>query len=232
MDYLEDNRLKCKAILLTHGHYDHTGAVAAIAEETGAPVWMNRRDTRKPTENDPYRYAPPEGGNFYDDGDCVDVDAAHFQVIATPGTHARRREPCLRRSAFHRRHAVQRLLRPRRSPRRRAKDEMQSLRRLCASPATMRSTPAIWIPPRLSASAASTITAARRQNNAPRREYYTQRCFLMEPTLVILAAGMGSRFGGLKRITAVDEMGHAIIDYSMFGRIPCRFPQGVLHHQA
>ena len=85
MDYLEDNRLSCKAILLTHGHYDHTGAVAAIAEETGAPVWMNRRDTRKPTENDPYRYAPPEGCNFYDDGDCVDVDALHFQVIATPG---------------------------------------------------------------------------------------------------------------------------------------------------
>lgn len=38
----------------------------------------------------------------------------------------------------------------------------------------------------------------------------------MEPTLVILAAGMGSRFGGLKQITAVDETGHAIIDYSMF----------------
>ncbi len=72
-------------ILLTHGHYDHTGAVVAIAEETGAPVWMNRRDTRKPGENDPYRFAPPEGCNFYDDGDCVDVDALHFQVIATPG---------------------------------------------------------------------------------------------------------------------------------------------------
>lgn len=37
-----------------------------------------------------------------------------------------------------------------------------------------------------------------------------------EPTLVILAAGMGSRFGGLKQITAVDERGHAIIDYSLF----------------
>lgn len=37
-----------------------------------------------------------------------------------------------------------------------------------------------------------------------------------EPTLVIMAAGMGSRFGGLKQITAVDEQGHAIIDFSMF----------------
>jgi len=38
----------------------------------------------------------------------------------------------------------------------------------------------------------------------------------MEPTLVILAAGMGSRFGGLKQITAVDDRGHAIIDFSLF----------------
>ena len=37
-----------------------------------------------------------------------------------------------------------------------------------------------------------------------------------EPCLVILAAGMGSRFGGLKQITAVDDHGHAIIDFSLF----------------
>ena len=39
---------------------------------------------------------------------------------------------------------------------------------------------------------------------------------MQEPTLVILAAGMGSRFGGLKQITAVDDFGHAIIDFSLF----------------
>lgn len=39
---------------------------------------------------------------------------------------------------------------------------------------------------------------------------------MREPTLVIMAAGMGSRFGGLKQISAVDEMGHAIIDFSLF----------------
>ena len=33
---------------------------------------------------------------------------------------------------------------------------------------------------------------------------------MREPTLVIMAAGMGSRFGGLKQITAVDAEGHAI----------------------
>lgn len=39
---------------------------------------------------------------------------------------------------------------------------------------------------------------------------------MQEPTLVILAAGMGSRFGGLKQITAVDDFGHAIIDFSLY----------------
>lgn len=36
------------------------------------------------------------------------------------------------------------------------------------------------------------------------------------PTLVIMAAGMGSRFGGLKQIEPVDEAGHLIIDFSLF----------------
>ena len=47
LDYLEDNHLRCRAILLTHGHYDHVGAVEAVAEETGATVYLNREDDRK-----------------------------------------------------------------------------------------------------------------------------------------------------------------------------------------
>ena len=35
-------------------------------------------------------------------------------------------------------------------------------------------------------------------------------------TLVVMAAGMGSRFGGLKQITPIDEDGNFIIDYSVF----------------
>ena len=113
MDYLEDNRLSCKA---------------------GAPVWMNRRDTRKPTENDPYRYAPPEGCNFYDDGDCVDVDALHFQVIATPGHTPGGVSLVCGEALFTGdtlfKGSCGRVDLPGGS----AKDEMQSLRRLCALP--------------------------------------------------------------------------------------------------
>ena len=39
---------------------------------------------------------------------------------------------------------------------------------------------------------------------------------MKDPTLVLLAAGMGSRFGGLKQITPVDDYGHAIIDFSLY----------------
>lgn len=39
---------------------------------------------------------------------------------------------------------------------------------------------------------------------------------MKNPTLVILAAGMGSRFGGLKQIEPVDPGGHLIIDFSLF----------------
>ena len=39
---------------------------------------------------------------------------------------------------------------------------------------------------------------------------------MKKPTLVIMAAGMGSRFGGLKQIAPVDEQGHIIIDFSLF----------------
>ena len=45
--------------------------------------------------------------------------------------------------------------------------------------------------------------------------------------LVIMAAGMGSRFGGLKQIEPIDEEGNFIIDYSIFDAIRCGFDRVV-----
>ena len=39
---------------------------------------------------------------------------------------------------------------------------------------------------------------------------------ISEPTLVIMAAGLGSRFGGLKQIAPIDDEGHIIIDFSLY----------------
>ena len=37
-----------------------------------------------------------------------------------------------------------------------------------------------------------------------------------KPVLIIMAAGMGSRYGGLKQMDPIDEYGHLLMDYSVF----------------
>ena len=39
---------------------------------------------------------------------------------------------------------------------------------------------------------------------------------MKKPVLVIMAAGMGSRYGGLKQIDPVDDQGHIIMDFSIY----------------
>ena len=46
---------------------------------------------------------------------------------------------------------------------------------------------------------------------------------MQKPTLVIMAAGMASRFGGSKQITPVDDAGHIIIDYSIYDAVRAGF---------
>ena len=46
---------------------------------------------------------------------------------------------------------------------------------------------------------------------------------MKDKTLLILAAGMGSRFGGLKQITPLGPNGEFIIDYSAYDAIKAGF---------
>ena len=48
-----------------------------------------------------------------------------------------------------------------------------------------------------------------------------------EMTLVIMAAGKGSRFGGLKQMADIDGRGHRIIDYSVYDAVLCGFSRVV-----
>ena len=41
----------------------------------------------------------------------------------------------------------------------------------------------------------------------------------MKPTLFVLAAGMGSRYGGLKQLDGLGPNGETIMDYSIFDAI-------------
>jgi glyoxylase-like metal-dependent hydrolase (beta-lactamase superfamily II) len=80
----------CVAILLTHSHYDHFGALAELAEGTGAPVWLPERELevfRRP--GDFYQGLPirPYAGEATTlaGGETVEAAGLSFQVTAVPG---------------------------------------------------------------------------------------------------------------------------------------------------
>ena len=74
------------AILLTHGHYDHTGGVAELrAKWPDVPVYLNHRDQY---ERDAYLqqlFPPVPGAKDYDEGDTIQVGGLTVDVMATPG---------------------------------------------------------------------------------------------------------------------------------------------------
>jgi hydroxyacylglutathione hydrolase len=80
-----------EAILITHCHFDHIGAVAALARATGAPVYCPRGEV--PMLRDPNAYAWPGFGPFegYEPeetvagGDRLELAGFTIDVIATPG---------------------------------------------------------------------------------------------------------------------------------------------------
>ena len=49
-----------------------------------------------------------------------------------------------------------------------------------------------------------------------------------KPVLVVMAAGMGSRYGGLKQIDPVGSQGEAILDFSLFDAHEAGFETAVI----
>lgn len=79
---IEDEHLDVRAVLLTHAHWDHVGAVADVAEATGAPVMLHRSDLPLLQEWSPRPVAP---ARFLDHGDAVTAGALRLEAIHTPG---------------------------------------------------------------------------------------------------------------------------------------------------
>ena len=85
LNYLEETRLRCRFVLLTHGHFDHTGAVEDLLAETDAELFVHRSDVGVTVGGDYYRFNPPRGTKYYADGDVICVGKLSFTVLETPG---------------------------------------------------------------------------------------------------------------------------------------------------
>ena len=78
---LEAMGARCVAILVTHGHWDHLGAVAEVAAETGAPVHMARAERSLLERLD--TTSPPELGLrlLVDGVSATDFATRHGQLL-------------------------------------------------------------------------------------------------------------------------------------------------------
>ena len=73
---LRENKARLVAILQTHGHFDHVGAIAALKQETGCTVYLSKKDAAL------FSLACDED---LTDGERLTFDELTFEVIATPG---------------------------------------------------------------------------------------------------------------------------------------------------
>ena len=71
-----------EAILLTHGHFDHVGAVRYIAAETDCKVYICEKETALPESLTAGKLYYT---HTYDDGDTVEAAGLTFKVLHTPG---------------------------------------------------------------------------------------------------------------------------------------------------
>lgn len=91
-EFVNKNNLILKKILLTHGHFDHIGAVAQAVEKLDADVYIHEQDAimlgdRILSLADALggEFFPVEKYNIVKNGDIIKLDELEFEVIHTPG---------------------------------------------------------------------------------------------------------------------------------------------------
>lgn len=82
LSFLKEKDLTLDTVALTHGHFDHVGAVRDLAAETGCKVYLNARELALP----PMLTAGPlYYTDTYSDGETVTLAGIEAKVLETPG---------------------------------------------------------------------------------------------------------------------------------------------------
>ena len=82
--------LSLDAILLTHGHFDHVGAVEELVKATGCALWMKESDyTQVKNPMNDYLYPLHDKNfcevSFCEEGEVIHAGGLRFTVMETPG---------------------------------------------------------------------------------------------------------------------------------------------------
>ena len=90
LDFAARHTLTIEAILLTHSHFDHLGALEALKEASGCALWMHEGDyhwPRNPMNDYLYPLHDKDLGeiHFCRDGDLISAAGLEIRVLHTPG---------------------------------------------------------------------------------------------------------------------------------------------------
>lgn len=98
LEKIREKGAAVRAVLCTHGHYDHTFAARAVCEQTGAELWMSRADQPlwerggaidryvfEPKASELIRAAYRRPDHLFSDGEEIRVGELCFRVVAAPG---------------------------------------------------------------------------------------------------------------------------------------------------
>ncbi len=82
-----------RAILLTHGHFDHMLTLSEVSAATGAPVYLSANDKELPRDGEKnafslffgYEKSYPEADTVFEAGKRLCLDGIFVETLATPG---------------------------------------------------------------------------------------------------------------------------------------------------